>query len=147
MKRRRVEIGCVVLLAVLAAFTLGFFLGSESSRPDVTVETVAEALPVPAEVVSKVPAEAASEAPAASGTEAPETALGRIDLNTATQEELETLPGIGPVLAGRILDYREAYGPFVTVEQIMEVEGVGEKRFEALKEWITVEETNENSGS
>lgn len=136
VRRRGVEIGCVVLLAVLAAFTLGFFLGSGSNRAEVTVET-AEVQPVRAEAMEGAPQEAESAA----------DPQGRVNLNTATQEDLEKLPGIGQVLAQRILEYRAVCGPFVTAEQLMEVEGIGEKRFEALKEWITVEEPNENSGS
>ena len=72
------------------------------------------------------------------------------DLNTATAEELDTLPGIGESLAGRIIAYREANGPFRTIEQIMEVSGIGEAKFAELKDRITVDNegdmTNEDSG-
>ena len=63
----------------------------------------------------------------------------KLDLNTATQEELDALPGIGPVKAEAILQYREESGPFRTVEEIMEVEGIGEKTLEQLRPYITVE--------
>ena len=73
-----------------------------------------------------------------------------VDLNTATAEELDTLPGIGESLAGRIIAYREANGPFRTIEQIMEVSGIGEAKFAELKDRITVDNegdmTNEDSG-
>ena len=62
----------------------------------------------------------------------------RIDLNTATEEELQMLPDIGPHLASQIIAYRQSAGKFETIEQIMEVEGIGEKRFEAIKDMITV---------
>ena len=61
--------------------------------------------------------------------------------NTATAEELATLPGIGPELAGRIVAYREEQGGFGSIEEIMEVSGIGEGKFAALKGRITVEDT------
>ena len=67
--------------------------------------------------------------------------LTPLDLNTAGVETLAELPGIGEELARRIVEYREAHGPFGAVEEIMEVSGIGEKKFEDIKERITVEET------
>ena len=61
-----------------------------------------------------------------------------ININTATIDELKSLPGIGDAIAERIVDYREEHGGFDTVEEIMEVSGIGEKIFEAIKEQITV---------
>lgn len=61
-----------------------------------------------------------------------------VDLNSATEEELCTLPGIGPVIAKRILAYRQEIHAFSSIEQIMEVDGIGEKKFEAIREKITV---------
>lgn len=60
-----------------------------------------------------------------------------VELNTAPAEQLQTLPGIGEVLAARIIDYREENGPFETVEEIMNVSGIGEGKFEELKYLIT----------
>ena len=65
--------------------------------------------------------------------------FGPININTATQAELETLPGIGPALAARIVAYREANGPFPNVEAIQNVAGIGPSTFEAIKDLITVE--------
>lgn len=62
-----------------------------------------------------------------------------ININTATLEELDQLPGIGPVIAQRIIDYRQANGPFPTREAIMDVPGIGEATFEKLKDLITVD--------
>ena len=61
-----------------------------------------------------------------------------IDLNRAGKEELMALPGIGDVLAQRILDYRAEHGPFRTVEELMNVEGIGKKRMEEMLELITI---------
>ena len=61
-----------------------------------------------------------------------------LDLNTATAAELTELPGIGEKLAERIVAYREANGPFTSVEEIMEVDGIGEGKFADLEGRITV---------
>ena len=61
-----------------------------------------------------------------------------VDLNTAEAEELATLPGIGEGLAKRIVAYRTEHGPFEGPEGLMEVSGIGEKKLEELRDYITV---------
>jgi competence protein ComEA len=61
-----------------------------------------------------------------------------VDLNKASLAELEALPGVGPVLAQRILDWRTEHGRFTTVDELQEVTGVGEKKFESLKPHVRV---------
>jgi competence protein ComEA len=63
---------------------------------------------------------------------------GRLDLNRATAADLEQLPGIGPVLAARIIDWREQNGPFTSVGQLREVSGIGERTLQRLAELVTV---------
>jgi competence protein ComEA len=60
-----------------------------------------------------------------------------LDLNTATLEQLDALPGVGEVTAGHILAYRSAH-PFTTVDQLLEVPGIGQRRFDQLKDLVTV---------
>jgi competence protein ComEA len=61
-----------------------------------------------------------------------------VDINTATAEELETLPGVGEVTAQRIIDYREANGPFQAIEDIQNVSGIGPKTFGGMRDMIMV---------
>jgi competence protein ComEA len=61
-----------------------------------------------------------------------------VNINTADLSQLDSLPGIGPALAQRIIDYRETNGPFGAVEDIKNVSGIGDKKFDALKDLITV---------
>lgn len=61
-----------------------------------------------------------------------------LNINTASLEELDNLPGIGPALAQRIIDYREEHGPFLTIEDILNVSGIGPSTFDQIKDKITV---------
>jgi competence protein ComEA len=70
----------------------------------------------------------------------PGRAGGRINLNTATAEALESLPGIGPVTAGKIIAYRVEHGPFATIEAIQDVSGIGPATFAKIQDMITVSE-------
>ncbi|MBA4535898.1 helix-hairpin-helix domain-containing protein [Bacillus aquiflavi] len=63
---------------------------------------------------------------------------GKVNINKGSQEELETLPGIGPSKASAIIEYREKNGPFKAIEDLMSISGIGEKTFEKLKAEITV---------
>lgn len=63
---------------------------------------------------------------------------GRVPLNTATAAALEEVPGLGPVLAGRIIAYREANGPFAAVEDLLDVGGIGEGKLAAIRDYLVV---------
>lgn len=80
------------------------------------------------------PAVAVSAQNAATG----KPSVQQIDLNTATAADLEKLHGIGAAMAARILEYREKNGGFKKIEELMNVQGIGEKRFLELKGLITV---------
>ncbi len=81
-------------------------------------------------------AEAPGTAPAPGTSPAGGTAL--VNINVASAEELETLPGIGEVLAATIVQYREEHGPFTSVDQHLDVSGIGEVTLEELRDLVTV---------
>lgn len=112
---------CLLLLSVL------------TSQPDLVyvndisaATTAAENIPLVSEdnIVSPV------------GSSEPTAAL--ININTASKEELKSLSGIGDAYAERIIEYREQNGGFDSIEEIMEISGIGESKFEAIKDLITI---------
>ena len=119
-KAQWILLGCTV---IFVTFTVAFFIGRSSVHAVIATERVPEA------GVSDVPAATAS---------LPEVQT-RINLNTAQAIELETLPGIGAVLAERIIRFREENGGFLSTEQLMDVEGIGEVKYQELKDLIYVE--------
>jgi competence protein ComEA len=82
------------------------------------------------------PAEATAQIPK-EGTPAAKPG-GKVDINTANAAQFETLPGIGPVLAQRIVAYRQAHGLFKTIAQLQDVEGIGPKKFADLEARVYV---------
>jgi competence protein ComEA len=77
-------------------------------------------------------------APTVPAAAAPSGATGPIDINTASLEGLQEIPGVGPVLAQRIVTYRERNGGFQNVEQLLEVSGIGEATFAQMQPLVTV---------
>ena len=63
---------------------------------------------------------------------------GTVNINTASAADLEALPGVGAKMAGRIIEYRQKNGPFKKVEELMNVQGIGEKNFLKIKNQLTV---------
>jgi len=103
---------------IFAAFVLGFFAGRNLNRTPVQIQTL--------------PTVTTAAEETASPTEA-----GPIDINTADALCLATLPGIGEVIAQRIIDYREKHGPFQSVGELTKVEGIGQKKLEGLWDLVT----------
>ena len=71
----------------------------------------------------------------AAGKPAP---TGKVSLNTATAQQLEALPGVGAKLAARIVEYRQKSGGFKSVQDLMNVKGIGEKNFEKLQSYLSL---------
>ena len=116
--------------------------------------SLAAAAPAAIAQAQKAPAAAknvdASKAPArpARASQARATASAPVNLNSATLPQLQTLPGVGASAAQRILDYRQKFGPFKKIEELMNVKGIGEKSFLKLKPLITVTaEKGERAGA
>ena len=142
MKQRRVELALAALTALFAAFCLGFFLGrntvpqtitTETERPQTQTAALPAAQPEEQTVQTEQPEQSEqAEEPVQSGQP--------VNINAASAETLDTLPGIGPVLAQRIVDWRAQYGAFSSVEQLTDVPGIGEAKLEKIRAMITVEE-------
>lgn len=90
-------------------------------------------------VMVTVPAPVAGKAPNPDGRpEAGGARPGTVNINTADREQLETLPGIGPSLAERIIEYRESNGSFSSIEELDSVEGIGPSKLETLQDLVTL---------
>lgn len=87
---------------------------------------------------SEAAAAAAQEASPAASSGIRELAPRVVNLNTASRAQLETLPGVGPSTAERIIEYRTTVGVFRRIEDVMNVKSIGEKKFEKMKQYISV---------
>ncbi|MGW4399187.1 helix-hairpin-helix domain-containing protein [Amycolatopsis nivea] len=105
--------------------------GGVNPGVDLTALNLARKLTDGEQLAVGVPA--AQAAPVGSGA-----AASKIDLNSATAEQLDSLPGVGEVTARRITDWRTQHGGFSSVEQLRDVDGIGESKFQKLREQVTV---------
>lgn len=127
MKKQKLSI-LIILTFSFAAFTAGFFLGRNQVPARVVLSVPASVRTAPVEQTQSVPED----------TKPQEIIQFPININTADKDAFMALPGIGDVLAQRILDYRDTHGDFSNEEGLMNVEGIGEKRMEDILELITI---------
>lgn len=143
MKAKLLRWGLLLCCAGFLLFGLGLYFGRTTGgtvlyqRPAAASSVAAEAPEAPeGPETPEAPEEPA--APEETETE-PDGMASRVNLNTADAAALESLPGIGPALAQRIIDYRMANGPFQTTAEIQDVRGIGAGIYEKIKDSITVE--------
>ena len=117
----------VIILVFLSFICIlsGFFIGRYTARDHVFITT------------SSNNAQLYNTGATETGQESA-TQIGKININTASVEQLKMLPDIGEVLASRIVSYRTEYGLFASIEDLIHVDGIGEKRLEKLRQFITV---------
>ena len=125
--KNKVSVLLAVVTALFVGFTLGLFVGRNTGSGTVTLAVSPQ--------MQTAPTTAATDA---AETVPDETVSFPVNINTADADTLTALPGIGQVLAERILAYRQQNGSFRAVEEIMKVEGIGEKKAEAILDLITV---------
>lgn len=115
----------LIITFVFTAFTLGFFLGRNCSSGDILVSNA-----------QRIP-QYAAESPIEPAPTLSSTIIFPININSATQLELMSLPGIGEILAQRILNYRNEHGDFAATAELLNVEGIGTTKLEAILDLIT----------
>ena len=123
-----------VAVCMMAALSAPSLLDDGVKYSEVASDGTSQSVPnVPAPETSVQPAPES-----ASSAQPPSAAGEKISINTANRETLMTLDGIGETLAQRIIDYREIYGDFASVDDLLNLQGIGEKRLAAIRDKITV---------
>ena len=132
MKLGKAQRALLLVTALFVTFTLAFFLGRRSIHAQVTTERLPE-------TEESAPA-AQTRAPETDAVPTRQAPPARIELNSADAATREGLPGIGPVLAQAIVEYRAAHGPFSSVDELLEVSGIGETKLDNIRNDITLGE-------
>lgn len=119
----------LLVACIFASGMIGFYIGRNSGRSAVDISGLSLSV---SDATQNTESLAASESSEAVGS------TGPININTADSAQLQTLPGIGPTLAQRIIDYRQTHGSFQSVYDLTEVSGIGLTKLENILDYITV---------
>lgn len=136
MKQFKPELLLVTIVLIFFAFAGGFYLGSQNRSDENGIQVSRQ---------SVLPSPSASAQESSAPQESSVQTDGLLNINTASRAELTELPGIGETIAQRIIDYREAHGGFSSIEELEQVSGIGSKRLDAIRDYITVGDEYENS--
>lgn len=126
----------LIKLAMLGAtVALVLWMGWPADKPEPELEARLESPPV---VQAPAPSATSDQPAPAAHQDKPPARPSLVDLNRATAQELEDLPGVGPVLAQRIVQWREAHGRFHSLEDLNAVKGIGDKKLSRLRTMVMV---------
>ena len=136
MKIKKFELIVLVITALTVVFTAGFFIGRNSTGSVISVSPQVNLSGGQTSPSAESSSDSASATHAESGD--PAALPDKININTADLDTLTMLPGIGEVLAGRIIEYRESHGDFAAVDELQNVSGIGSAKLEEIRAYITV---------
>lgn len=136
MKQLRLPVVLLLLSGIFAGFLAGLYVGRNRAGQTIYLVPASTLPPTESSVADSEP-----EMPTASGfaaTAHPILPDGKIDVNQADAIDLTLIPGIGDVLAQRIVAYREQYGPFQSIEELSNVDGIGQKKLNEIIKYAKV---------
>jgi len=108
---------CLVVVLLILTFTIGVFVGRATAYGNVSVTVEREY---------------------AGSTNNEDPANFKLNINTATADQLQQIPGLGPALAQRIVDYRDEYGPFASTDDLLNISGIGNAKLSTIIPYLTV---------
>jgi competence protein ComEA len=150
MRTRRAELAVIIITVAFVFFAGGFFVGRLGAPGGITPAPVPDASADAAaggdaQMPQATEGDPAIAAPSATLSPVPPPPVdlehdgqGRVNINNASAQTLQELRGIGPAISARIVEYRDKNGPFTSVEDLLNVTGIGSAKFSDIKEDITV---------